>query len=435
MCPVFINRTGMRDCGSSKHFKDVFGFTINQNEPDPGRMIEYIGDNKNFVPAHMDFDSGIFDPGDWTVENGAWFMDVKPCMLRYDGTVAYYLDPNDYDKKSDGTDSDVANGDFEGNAMVGFPKVYWKVEDHGNGIANVYFSDRKLDSGFVCWSHINCKGDEIPYCYMPCYNGCYPYTPNAFMNAKIRVLSKRNLQINKYLTDEVKCARMNNLTEDVIWDTEVFCDRMLVDLLLLLIGKSTDTVKVFGCGNYTTYGTSSNGYLITGLADQKGLFWGAKEDNRSQDNKLLKIFGMEHYWGNMMRYVGGWINDNGVQKIKMTYGTSDGSSAEGYDLDGIGYIIVPNGELEVERFTQANIKKCVFTPYGIIPVFEQGADKDTYYCSYIEINNDGLRHVYAGNWSRGYPNTGALGVLFNRLSKSTYWYYNTSLSCKPLVVA
>lgn len=43
----------------------------------------------------------------------------RPCMLKSDGTVDYYLDPDDYTKKEDGeTPSDIANVNYNGNAMM-----------------------------------------------------------------------------------------------------------------------------------------------------------------------------------------------------------------------------------------------------------------------------------------------------------------------------
>ena len=82
-------------------------------------------------------------------------------MLKYDGTVDYELNPNDYTKKLDGTASDVANASYGGNAMVGIPKVYWKIVDNGDNTANIYICDKKLDDDFHCWSHIDNNGNEI----------------------------------------------------------------------------------------------------------------------------------------------------------------------------------------------------------------------------------------------------------------------------------
>ena len=73
----------------------IYGFHINSNESDPAKAVTYIGDAIGMTPAHMDFVNSRFDWGSW--EN-AFFL-PRPCMLKSDGTVDYYLDPNDYTKK------------------------------------------------------------------------------------------------------------------------------------------------------------------------------------------------------------------------------------------------------------------------------------------------------------------------------------------------
>jgi hypothetical protein len=58
------------------------------------------------TPAAMG--STSFNYGSW---KNAFFM-PRPCMLKFDGTVDYYLNPNDYSKKEDGTASDITNFEY-----------------------------------------------------------------------------------------------------------------------------------------------------------------------------------------------------------------------------------------------------------------------------------------------------------------------------------
>lgn len=430
MAPIFVKRYGGGE--KKKSYKDMFGFTINQNESDPSHMIAYIADNKDYAPVCMNLEKNTFDYGDWTVENGAWFMGVKPCMLNYDGTVAYYLDPNDYAKKVDGTSSDISDPSFPGNAMVEIPKVYWKIENLGGGIANVYFSDRKLDSGFVCWSHIDNNGNEIPYCYMSCYN-CY------IDGTRLRSLSgpaEKSLCFKKKAIDEVNYAKANNLTSDTIWYTGVFCDRMLINLLSLLIGKSTNIQKTFGCGKFATYGTSSNGVISSGYSNEKGLFYGGYFDgSKGTEFRGLKLFGIENYYGNLNHRIAGWINDKGVQKVKMTYGQSDGSTVDGYNLDGNGYIPVLDSTSLATGYKKWFIKSCAFTPYGIIPIpgeLSAQSDSEKYYCNCMHYDSNALGYAFVGGWSRGGYDANMLYADLGVTDTYSHWSVNADLSCKPL---
>ena len=81
----------------------VYGFHVNSNESDPSACVTYLRDAVGMTPAKMDFTNGKFDWGSW---RDAFFI-PRPCMLRSDGTVAYYLNENNYALKEDGTASDI----------------------------------------------------------------------------------------------------------------------------------------------------------------------------------------------------------------------------------------------------------------------------------------------------------------------------------------
>ena len=398
---------------------NLFGFKIDQNESDPASMITYIEDNKDFESAYMDYTTDTFNYGDWA---DVWFIkNLKPCMLRYDGTVDYELDPNDYTKKLDGTASDVANTAYEGNAMVGIPKVYWKIVDNGDNTANIYFSDKKVDTNFHCWSHIDNNGNEIDYCYMPIYNG-------SNVNGVLRSISGKTPMKKQTATTEITYAKANNIDSNIIWYTELFNDRMLINLLLLLIGKSTDTQTVFGTGNNNSYVSDSNiGIKNTGTMNTKGLFWG------NQDNKSgVKVFGIEHWYGNIWKRIGGWINDKGIQKIKMTYGQSDGSITDGYNETGSGYISIggatPSGTSSADG---GCINKMLITDNGLIPTIANGS-ATTYYCDGLWFNNSQVNYACVGGASKDTSLVGALSLNLGTLSSRAHLRIGAALSCKPL---
>lgn len=394
----------------------LYGFKLDQNESDPASMITYIEDNKDFESARMDYNSDTFKYGDW---EDSWFIkNLKPCMLKYDGTVDYELDKNDYTKKLDGTASDVANASYGGNAMVGIPKVYWKIVDNGDNTANIYFSDKKVDADFHCWSHIDNNGNEIDYCYMPIYNG-------SNVNSVLRSISGKAPMTGQTATTEITYAKANNLTSDTIWYTELFNDRMLINLLLLLIGKSTDTQTVFGAGNNNSYASNSNtGVKNTGTMNTKGLFWG------NQDNKSgVKVFGIENWYGNIYRRIGGWINDKGTQKIKMTYGQSDGSTTDGYNETGSGYISI--GGATPSGVSGGYISKMLINDNGLIPTIASGS-ASTYYCDGLWFNNSQVDYAIVGGGSARSSFVGALCSTLGYASSLAVWSIGASLSCKPL---
>ena len=394
----------------------LFGFVIDQNESDPDSMITYIERNENFTPAHMDYANDRFDYGSWTVENGAWFMDVKPCMLNYDGTVAYYLDPNDYTKKIDGTPSDVANADFPGNAMVQIPKVYWEIVDNGDDTANVYVCDEKLNDNFVCWSHIDANENEIDYCYMSIYN-------SNTVSGRSRSLSGSTPSTSTAFSSEIARARSNNLTNDEIWNMGTFADATLVNILLMLIGKTTDSQSAFGMG-LAGDGETHAALTPNGRMDKSGMFAG--KDNAYAG---VKVLGMENLWGNYSRRVLGLVRVGKNFLGKMTYGKCDGSTVIGYNTNGTGYIDLGESPLSDER---GMIKKMRFANMCMLPRDVTGSTT-TYYtdCSFGASENISPA-VLGGCYFEG----ASVGMFYLRTEHSPecYWstYYSTKLSCKPL---
>lgn len=392
----------------------LYGFTINPNESDPASCVSYIAENTNFAPAGMNYTSDTFDYGDW---GDAWFIkNIRPCMLKYDGTVDYELDPNDYTKKkADGTASDIANTSYAGNAMVGIPKVYTKIANNADGTISVYFSNVKIDDEFNCYAHIDSAGNEMDYTYMPIYNG-------SNVSNRMRSISGLTVSNNTTANTEITYAKANNLNSDTIWHTEVLSDRMLINLLLVLIGKSTDSQTVFGSGNTKGYDSSSNyGLLTTGTMNKKGLFWG------NQDRKSgVKVFGIENWWGNIYRRIAGWINNEGIHKIKLTAGKADGSATDGYNTTGDGYI-------PISGLATANghIKKMLGSKFGLFPS-ETGGSSSTYYCDSFYANT--LQVNYAnvgGNSDDGLVCGPWYSSLTDDVSRS-HWYIGASISCKPL---
>lgn len=382
----------------------LYGFKIDQNEGEPNTMIQYLDDvdNANFIPASMDYINDKFYYGDW---EDAWFIKkLKPCMLNYDGTVAYELDKNDYSKKLDGSPSDITNDNFEGNAMIGFPKIYWKIVDNGDNTVNVYLSDYKLDDDYVCWCNINELGEEIDYFYVAIYN-------SSLINSKIRSLSGKTMDGNHYFNTDFTNAQKNNIDTQKAWNIELFVDKTLISLLLALMGKSTDTQTVFGYG-YQTYGGK------TGELDKKGMFYGGNT------SISMKVFGIENYWGNKYRYIAGYLLNGGKPKIKLTHGTLDGSTTEGYNTTGDGYI-----EMDAIVSSTGYISKMMFSNNIMLPLETQGS-ATTKYCDYYVPNNTGVKYPVYGSYNNTQP--GAFYANFNSASSSYDTAVGSRLSCKPL---
>lgn len=404
----------------------VFAMHITgSSESSPTAKVTYPAGsaNENFTPAGMNYSTGKFDWGSW---GDTWIASCfRPCMLKYDGTVDYYLDPNDYTKKEDGvTASDVANTSYAGNAMIEWGqngrRIYYKVvPDAGSDVsATVYIADGKLDNDYKDWSFINNQGDEVDHFYTPIYNG-------SEISSKLRSISGQTPVKSKTATQEMTLAKANNPSTDILWLTEVMCDVILINFLLLLIGKSTDTQTVFG--NSNAWGSAESDMRTTGGMNDKGLFYG--ENTELATNKGVKVFGMEHWWGNQWRRYAGHMNVGTVQKIKLTYGTQDGSTTTGYNEDGSGYISTGVNA----GTTSGYILDMFFSSVGYMIPKSQGGSDTTHYPDYIYLTSSGTYYAYRGGSCNGPQRTaGAFLVYLHSAPSHSGWYIGSAPSCKPL---
>ena len=303
--------------------------------------------------------------------------------------------------------------------MIGIPKVYWKIVNNGDNTANIYVSDKKIDSDFRCWSHIDNNGNEIDYCYVSAFDGCN-------INSTLRSISGQSPMTNQSGTTEINYAKSNNTGSDIIWYTGLFNDWMLINILLFLIGKSTDSQTIFGTGNNNTYvSTSNTGIKKSGTMNTKGLFWGSNDNSSG-----LKVFGIENFYGNVCKRIGGWINSNGTQKIKMTYSQLDGSTVDGYNTDGTGYVVIGNST--PIGTSGGYISKVLFNKNGLIPTTVSGS-QTTYFCDGLWFNNSQIDYaLVSGNSSDRYLG-GAFCSNLNFAVSVAGWYSTAALSCKPLV--
>lgn len=425
--PVMLDETGRKIADRLREIRNimkkegstgvVFGFHIDSSESDPAEAVTYIGDAVGMTPASMNYTRGLFNWGSW--EN-AFFM-PRPCMLKYDGTVDYYLDPNNYGLKEDGeTASDVANDAYEGNAMMEWGQdgsiIWYKIVPDAldDTSCSVYIADHQEDDDFHAWSFINSRGQLVDHFYTPIYNGWYDGT-------RMRSISGKTPTASLNATVERNYCRANGET---MWDTEVYCDNILITLLLTLVGKSLNTQAVFGQGN-TTSGQA--GVLATGTGDDKGLFYGS-----SGTTSVVKVFGMENFWGNLWRRFGGLVNVNGTQKYKLTRGTEDGSGFDDYVVSNTaaaydGYLV--GGSLPAASGTY--LQRMTWDENQWCPKEVAGNDH-TFYSDGLWTNNNQVNYAFRGGYSADSALCGAWYLVLSDASSRASWDIAAAPSCKPL---
>ena len=399
----------------------VYGFHIDGAESSPSANVTYLKDAVGMTPAAMNYSTGEFDYGSW--EN-AFFM-PRPCMLKSNGMVDYYLDPDDYTKKLDGTASDIADTTYDGNAMMEWgrngKKIWLKiVPDSNHKGASFYIADHKVDSTYHDWAFHDSNGASADHFYTAIYNGSLD------TNSKLRSLSGQTVMKSKTAANERTYAQANGAT---MWDIEKKADIDLINTLLVLISKTTDTQTAFGEGLHTSGTEAINDGFTTGIHNAKGLFYGTNSGAAATYTNAVKVFGMENWWGFQWRRYVGHIMVNGVQKVKLTYGTEDGSTATGFNLDGTGYIV--EGAAAPSGTSGGYISEQYYSEEGMFPTVVSG-ESNKYMCDGLWFNNSITAVPCRGGRSAYGAPVGAFYVALDYPASYAHWGIGAALSCKPL---
>jgi len=399
----------------------IYGFHVDPTESDPDACVTYLEDAIGMTPASMG--ATEFSYGTW---GNAFFM-PKPCMVKYDGTVDYYLDPNDYTKKADGTASDVADPNYGGNAMMQWPKIWFKFEEGlTEGEGYFYCSNKKVDNSYNCYCNIDSQNNEIDYFYTAIYIGT---TANSKMRSISGVQTNAANGCGTQTGDTQQAnAVANNTTANIEWFMEVWSDRMLINALLILMSKSLNSQAKFGNGLVTGSQTAADAY-ITGTLNTKGLFWG----DTTNQNQGVKVFGMENWWGHKWHRTFGLVGTSTGYLYKMTYNNYDGSTATSYNSTGSGYLTATNksGTALVQP-SDNYLNKCNYGQYGYLPIVTSSGSTSTYYSDYYYKGASFLR-VGGGT---GYAlDAGSSYFNLNYTFSYSNWLISASLSLKPLAPA
>ena len=375
---------------------EVYGFRIDKTNSDPETRVEYLYDAVGMTPARMNYTTGQFDYGSWA---NAWFITGnKPCVLKYDGTVDYYLDPNDYTKKADGTASDVSDSSYAGNFMASMPTVWirrWEDERY----QYVALASRQINDDFKAYAHDAGDGFINDYIYYPLFKG-------VVVDSKLRSIAGVTPGGSTSAAQDKTNAEANG-TGWQTWDWSKHC---LITDLLTLISKSTNSQDAFGCGAANTMDdedTQTHGMLTTGTSGS-GQFYGTNDYLHH-----VKVFHIEDYWGNRCDTCLGLNRVNGDYLYK---------AVRPYSVDGDSTYT----NVGTAPTSSSWIKSISVNEYGWVPS-ETGASASTYYCDWINVGDVGtnsLARVCGMN-----SNTNSCGSYFLHIARSPFdasWFFGAS---------
>ena len=289
----------------------VYGFIEHNAILAPGQRIEYIGLNKNYTPLTVTMGGG-YSLGDWA--DFPLIKGNRPAMVRNTGILDYYLNPDDYTKKEDGTASDVANTSYVGGAFSWMPKIYKKEYMAGSDRYCLFSMTRKTED-FLPVGFYDSDNKELEGVWIPMFYG-------SILDGKATCISGTQPMASNTTAQEKTAI-------DAFGSRAKFFGGAIVETiidLLIMFAKTTDLQAAYGNGNMSGYVNDSSQYygVLQNAVVGGGQFYGTS-DGKSL-NKIFHSIVLGTYQQ--------WMRDpyticvNGALKVSKNYS---------YDLTGAAY--------------------------------------------------------------------------------------------------
>lgn len=390
----------------------AYGFVEHMDILSPANRIEYTCRNRNFTPMSIDLVNHTTNYGSWI--NFPSLLENKPYMVKPTGVADYQLNPNDYTKKLDGSESDVANTAYDGGAFSKFIKVYVKRWVKGND-RHVRFSYIPLEGYYPC-GFIDTGGSEMDHVWLPMFYG-------STVSGKMKSLSGLQPDI-----DQNTNTQNTNIT--AFSNRAAFFGGSIIETIkdmLYMLFKTTDIQQACGKGNSNGYNSAASPYhgVLPNAVVDGGQFYGSS-DGKSL-NKILHSIVL----GSYQQYQRDpyYLVVNGRYKISTDYT---------YDPTGETYIDtgINSETVAASKWLYPSVSKPV-DGFGCISVAPFSGSTATGYCDGVyHLQNKNFTAVVLRVGACSYGSTAGLSCL--RLSDSAasaYWGISASVLLRPPAAA
>ena len=356
--------------------RDIYGVRIDTTNQNPETAVEYTDDAVGFVP--MRGNNGAFDWGSWQLPFGQ--LGIRPCLFE-NGAVNYYLDPDDFTKKVDGTAADITSGN-DGDVMIEFPKIYWSFSKVGTD--RYVRMSQYPHEGYVCLAHT--RGDtERDYIHIGAYKG-------SVLSGALRSLSGAVPAYNQTHAKFREYAHANGSG----YEQYLFYQMVLLQVLYVIFFKSLNGQTALGRGN-----VDASVRKNTGARNTDGMFWGS-----TNGTQQIKFCGIEDWWGNQYDWVDGfWSTSSTDPARKLWIATDDFDTVpyrlveevwvdadprpDNYREYGTGFATNQDGYIKDVHGTNET---------GFVTALPGGGSETTYYCDYAFLRA-GCLGYFGGSWA------------------------------------
>jgi len=349
-----VNRNeANRLSGTPQPYK-IYGVAIDLTNSNPETAVTYTDDAVDMTG------------GDVAWDNMNIFKDIKPCILK-NGIVQYYLDPNDFTKRVDGSAADITSGN-DGDVMIEIPKTGFLISTVGN-ILTVKVTDDPNNPNFKYYAHTRETEGDRDKLYIGAYLGWKDG------NNKLRSLSGKTPTANQTIGTFRTQAKANGSGYDLV----SFYPLTLLQCLYLIKYKNLDSQTALGKGYVDENSATTN----TGGTNQKGMFFG-----ETTGKQQMKFLGIEDFWGNLRWWIDGLFSDSN-RNIKTAF--------QNFNDTGSGY--TDRGQGATSDIGNYMSKPQGTSQTGFIAK-EVSGSASTYFCDYATLAASCLPS-FGGVWNDG----------------------------------
>lgn len=293
---------------------------------------------------------------------------IKPCVLRENGTVNYYLNRDNYTLKEDGGASNLTGTD--GDVMVEIPLIGYRLWQEGN-FQYVSVTTDPNKTGYCYYAHSLDTEKDCDKIYMGAYLG---YQTNSKLYSRSSVSPTASTTLTNFRTYAKNRGTGYSLTS--------FFPHTLLQCLYVIVYKNLNSQAALGQGNVNgskrnTGGTNSNTFCY----------------GTTSDTQQVKLFGIEDFYGNLYQWLDGLYSDSSYN-VKTDYRNSvftGGSNDNNFQFSTKGNSSNIYGNISKIQGTNTT---------GFVIKSKKGNYNTNYYCDYGDLDS-GYFGISGGRWSDG----------------------------------
>ena len=294
----------------------VFGVSIDLNNSNPQTSVTYTDDAAGMVGGASAWDSRPI------------FRNIRPCVMR-DGAVQYYLNPNNFEQRADGTAANITGND--GDVMIEIPKTGYQIRTSGNRLT-VKITNHPNLIGFNYYAHTRDYEGDKAHLYTGAYVGSFD------ASNRLRSISGVTPAANQTMNTFRGRAQANGAGYDLC----SFYPLTLIQCLYLIRFGNLSSRTALGQGL-----VDSTGAQNTGATNASGMNFGVT----GNPSNRLKCLGIEDLWGNISSWIDGvtigsdWSILTAFKDFNDT-GAGYQNNGQGATSDMGGFMVRPQGTSE-----------------------------------------------------------------------------------------